>query len=99
MFEILPGDHQVFYVPLDGLSKIKLYWIIDYHSKQLTFEVHLPKEFGWFALGFSDRGNLFPADYCLLWYDWKRRAHFEVCITSQNYLIVFSLNVLVGHLE
>lgn len=41
------------------------------------FEIHIPFHFGWFAFGFSNYGESFPADYCVLWYDWKKRMHFE----------------------
>lgn len=85
----------MFNVPLDGSNQIKLYWIIDYHAAKLTFEVHLPANFGWFALGFSDRGDLFPADYCLLWYDWKKNAHFEVHTTYIKNKIVPEDSVFV----
>lgn len=72
----------MFYVPLDGVGKIKLYWTLDYYAEKITFEVHLLSNFGWFALGFSERGELFPADYCLLWYDWKKNEHFQVIIEN-----------------
>lgn len=35
----------------------------------------------WFALGFSDRGDLENADVCLVWTDYKEQDHFEVSIT------------------
>lgn len=75
---VIVENPQVFSVALDGSNTITLHWIVNYSSKKITFEVHLPSNFGWFALGFSDRGKIFPADYCLLWYDWRRRVYFQV---------------------
>ncbi|EFN89747.1 Dopamine beta-hydroxylase [Harpegnathos saltator] len=31
----------------------------------------------WFAIGFSDYGKLQPGDYCIMWHDWHREAHFQ----------------------
>ncbi|XP_074032837.1 tyramine beta hydroxylase isoform X2 [Leptinotarsa decemlineata] len=33
--------------------------------------------YGWFALGFSDRGEMFPADYCLLWENLQGKLSFQ----------------------
>ncbi|XP_066249542.1 tyramine beta-hydroxylase isoform X1 [Euwallacea similis] len=60
-------ERKIFNVSLNGDNSISLHWMIDYPQKILSFEIHLPSTFGWFAFGFSDRGNPFPADYCLLW--------------------------------
>lgn len=76
---------QVFKIPLNGNGKTNLYWTIDYHKKLLHFEVHLPlPRISWFAIGFSDYGALNPADFCILWTDWKKRVHFEDAWTSEN---------------
>ncbi|CAH1968308.1 unnamed protein product [Acanthoscelides obtectus] len=59
--------NKVFDVSLKEDNSIRLYWQLDYSSETVTFEVHIPAGYGWFALGFSDRGDPFPADYCVLW--------------------------------
>ncbi|KAK4873371.1 hypothetical protein RN001_015400 [Aquatica leii] len=71
------ADDDVFEVALDEDSLITLAWSLDYSKEVVTFEVHLPNDFGWFAIGFSDRGEIFPADYCVLWYNWKGRLKFQ----------------------
>lgn len=63
----LVDDLQIFNVSLNGDSTLSLHWMVDYPQKLLTFEIHLPSNFVWFAFGFSDRGETFLADYCLLW--------------------------------
>ncbi|ERL83295.1 hypothetical protein D910_05622, partial [Dendroctonus ponderosae] len=67
-------DNQIFNISLNGDSSISLHWMIDYQQKVLSFEIHLPDKFGWFAFGFSDRGDSFPADYCLLW---EKMCHYK----------------------
>lgn len=69
--------NQIFHAPLNGDGSISFSWVLDYSSKSVVFEVHLPENFGWFAIGFSDYGKHFPADYCLLWNDMKRELRFE----------------------
>ncbi|XP_018325349.1 tyramine beta-hydroxylase [Agrilus planipennis] len=68
---------EIYHIPLDEKSELTLDWIVDYPLKTVTFEIHIPIKFGWFAIGFSDRGEHFSADYCVLWYDWKHELHFE----------------------
>ncbi|CAH0546080.1 unnamed protein product [Brassicogethes aeneus] len=60
------GNNGVFKVSLNGENNILMNWALDYNSETVIFEIHIPSDYGWFALGFSDRGELFPADYCLL---------------------------------
>ncbi|KAL1516807.1 hypothetical protein ABEB36_000660 [Hypothenemus hampei] len=60
-------DQKIFNVSLNVDNSITLHWILNYLEKFVTFEIHLPVKFQWFAFGFSDRGQSFPADYCLLW--------------------------------
>ncbi|KAF5288049.1 hypothetical protein FQR65_LT12099 [Abscondita terminalis] len=71
------ADDDIYQVALDESSTISLAWSLDYGKEVVTFEVHLPSEFGWFAIGFSDRGEEFPADYCVLWNDWKGHLRFQ----------------------
>ncbi|KAJ8969413.1 hypothetical protein NQ317_016690, partial [Molorchus minor] len=52
---------------INGDNSVSLHWKLDYRTDAVIFEVHLPFGYGWFAIGFSDRGQPFPADYCLMW--------------------------------
>ncbi|XP_045463674.1 tyramine beta-hydroxylase isoform X2 [Harmonia axyridis] len=68
----LNAESKVFHAPLDSKSETMLHWVLDYPSKSIIFEVHLPRmDLQWFALGFSERGDLFPADYCVLTSGWN----------------------------
>lgn len=68
----------MFSVPLDATGSCTLYWRLDYERQALLVEVHatLPPR-AWFALGFSDYGEPAPADYCVLWEDWRGRAQLH----------------------
>ncbi|CAG9857214.1 unnamed protein product [Phyllotreta striolata] len=68
---------KIFNVSLNGDASINLHWSINYVAETVRFEVHLPSNFGWFGVGFSDRGDAFPADYCLLWKDLKGKIHMQ----------------------
>lgn len=68
---------EVFHVALDQKNTITLDWIVNYNNKEVVFEIHYPYEYGWFAVGFSNYGESFPADYCILWYDWKKRLKLQ----------------------
>ncbi|KAF7263997.1 hypothetical protein GWI33_000785 [Rhynchophorus ferrugineus] len=59
--------NEVFHLALNGDNTISLHWILNYSEDEATLEIHLPAGFGWFAFGFSDRGEFYPADYCVLW--------------------------------
>lgn len=63
-------------------------WMLDYSDGSVAFEIHIPPGYGWFALGFSDRGDLFPADYCLLWEDLKGKLRLQVKNTKNSSLIL-----------
>lgn len=80
----LDGHRDIFDIALDPLGKIKFYWTLDYTSHTLKAEVHVPSEYTWLAIGFSDRGELFPSDLCVIWTDWKGVVHFEVCLINSN---------------
>lgn len=68
----------MYHVALDKNGTMNLNWVLDYSKNEVIFEIHIPNDFGWFAIGFSDSGELFPADYCILWRDWKHQIVFEV---------------------
>ncbi|KAJ1523754.1 hypothetical protein ONE63_001587 [Megalurothrips usitatus] len=66
------ADAQVFSVPLDAEAASTLHWRVDYARRAVQVEVHVGlDERAWFALGFSDYGEPAPADYCVLWRDWR----------------------------
>lgn len=64
---------------------------VDLMNKQVIVEVHyVGNDSSWFAIGFSDYGELKPADYCVLWADWHLQIHLQV-----RYLITSSINVVI----
>ncbi|KAJ8925001.1 hypothetical protein NQ315_001166 [Exocentrus adspersus] len=67
LVKIIPGAYKIYNVSLNEDNSVSLHWTLDYSSETVIFEIHLPAEYGWFAVGFSIRGEIFPADYCLLW--------------------------------
>ncbi|GLV45599.1 Tyramine beta hydroxylase [Carabus blaptoides fortunei] len=81
IFKITGGstdEHkQIFDVALDPLGKIKFYWNPDYTSSTLKVEIHTPNNYSWLAIGFSNYGELFPSDLCVLWTDFKGNVHFD----------------------
>lgn len=82
MFDVfLLASSDIYHVSLKGDNSVTFHWTIDYNSEEAAFEIHLPSEYKWFAFGFSDRGDPFPADYCLLWQNRQGKFHLQV-----NYL-------------
>ncbi|KAF5286084.1 hypothetical protein FQA39_LY16430 [Lamprigera yunnana] len=88
MYQVSQIDNAIFRVSLDEDGLITLGWSLDYSRKVVTFEVHVPSELGWFAIGFSDRGELSPGDYCVLWYNWKGKLYFQDAHTENDGVIV-----------
>ena len=82
----------VFQIGLDPQNLYRLFWTVDYQSESLTLEVRtvLNNEYDWFAIGFSDYGELFGADLCILWADRKRKLHFQV---RHQLFVVFAYNL------
>ena len=72
-----------FQTELDPQNKFRLFWTIDYLTESLTFEVRviLKDANDWFAIGFSDYGEMVGADLCILWTDKKHKLHFQVSLT------------------
>lgn len=72
-----PEIHQL---PLDRHNQYRLFWTVDYEASAVTIEVraNLRRRDDWFALGFSDYGNITEADLCVLWFDRQPKAHFQV---------------------
>ncbi|XP_011700718.1 PREDICTED: tyramine beta-hydroxylase [Wasmannia auropunctata] len=59
-------------------SEVTFHWRVDLMNKLVIAEVHyVGNESSWFAIGFSDYGELKPADYCVLWSDWHQQIHLE----------------------
>lgn len=66
---------------LDAKGEMTLKWRVDYEDKKIQFRVDFSDKaphINWFALGFSDRGNMENSDVCLVWTDYKGKDHFEV---------------------
>lgn len=92
---------RYFELVLDPQSRFRLYWTVDYEAKSLTAELklELPRD-DWFALGFSDRGNVTLADVCVLWADVHGNPHLDdgwtdeagyVAVDDQNDCVLGSL--------
>ena len=71
---------NAFQIGLDSQNLYRLFWTIDYQTESLTLEVKtvLKDNYDWFAIGFSDYGETSGADLCILWFDRKRKLHFQV---------------------
>lgn len=69
---------EIYHISLKEDNSLTLHWSLDYNSEEIMFEMHIPCEYGWFALGFSDRGSLFPADYCLVWENLQGKLKLQV---------------------
>lgn len=72
---------------LDSDDKIHLYWTVDYDEETVNFEARVrASDHDWVAIGFSDRGAINNADFCVLWTDKKRnnklQVHFVVLYIS-----------------
>ncbi|KAL3283755.1 hypothetical protein HHI36_017925 [Cryptolaemus montrouzieri] len=71
-YDAFQRENPVFHAPLDAQMGMMMHWVLDYPTKTIIFEIHLKQlKLQWFALGFSDRGNPYPADYCLLSAGWN----------------------------
>ncbi|CAH1155572.1 unnamed protein product [Phaedon cochleariae] len=81
------GNNTIFHASLKEDNSITLHWTVDYSSEMVTFEIHLPSNYGWFAIGFSDRGKLFPADYCLLWVDLEGKISLQDSFANDKGII------------
>jgi hypothetical protein len=86
------ANNFIFQVPLDSNNRFRLFWTIDYESEFVTLEVRstLENKNDWFAIGFSDYGQITNADLCILWFDKKNRIHFQVIIKI-NSTIIYSI--------
>ncbi|XP_063364441.1 tyramine beta-hydroxylase [Cydia amplana] len=65
---------------LDPDGQLVLRWRVDYANRRVQFQLLVSESapvFKWFALGFSDRGDLENSDVCVLWTDYNGSEHFE----------------------
>ncbi|XP_046985785.1 dopamine beta-hydroxylase [Schistocerca americana] len=74
----------VYRLPLTGSGSASLAWALDYGGRQLRAEVHCSEPADWMAVGFSDRGDFAPADYCVMWRDWRGRVHMQDTWTDEE---------------
>ncbi|XP_026739132.1 tyramine beta-hydroxylase [Trichoplusia ni] len=75
-------DHQIAESEsvLDPSGNLLLKWRVDYTLRKIKFRVSFSDKASpcnWFALGFSDRGNLNNSDACLFWTDYKGKQYYE----------------------
>ena len=70
---ITKSDPLAYSLTLDPDSKFRMQWTPDFERQQIHFRVDISQSQpqSWFALGFSDRGDLAGADLCVAWEDWK----------------------------
>lgn len=69
---------DIYHVSLKEDNSVTVHWTLDYNSEEVIFEIHLPCEYEWFAFGFSNQGEQFPADYCLLWENMQGKIKLQV---------------------
>ncbi|KAI1289348.1 Dopamine beta-hydroxylase [Halotydeus destructor] len=78
-------EPPIFQLPLDKDNKYRLFWTLDYKFNTVTIEIRavLNKKTDWFAIGFSNYGNITEADLCLIWFDRKMKPHFDDTWTDE----------------
>ncbi|KAG0423362.1 hypothetical protein HPB47_000878 [Ixodes persulcatus] len=94
-------QRRYFELVLDPQGRFTLYWTVDYDAQVLTAELKLNlARNDWFALGFSDRGEVGQADLCVLWADVREQPHLDdawtddagyVTVDEQNDCVLGSL--------
>ncbi|KAI4495678.1 hypothetical protein M0802_008513 [Mischocyttarus mexicanus] len=68
--------NDVHTIPLG--SEATFHWRVDLTSQLVNVEIHyIGDQNTWFAVGFSDYGELKPADYCILWTDWHQQTQLQ----------------------
>ena len=69
-----------FQIQLDSKNISRLFWTIDYQEEFVTLELRVSRDgqYDWFAIGFSDYGEINQADLCVIWFDNKNKVHFQV---------------------
>lgn len=75
-----------FQINLDSEDLYRLFWNVDKSDETVLLEIRMKQSIGspldWFAIGFSDYGQIERADLCLLWFDKRGKLHFEVCLIN-----------------
>ncbi|XP_043470851.1 tyramine beta-hydroxylase [Leptopilina heterotoma] len=75
--------NHVYTVPLG--SEASFHWRVDLIDEKIIAEVHyVGEENSWFAIGFSNYGELKPADYCIIWMDWHRDVKIQDAWTNED---------------
>ena len=87
--EIKPPKPIFFQQQLDSRNKHRIFWSLDYTTETATIEVraNLNKSRDWFAIGFSDYGEIVNADLCVLWFDSDGKSHFDDTSTDADSFI------------
>ncbi|XP_074594272.1 dopamine beta-hydroxylase-like [Brevipalpus obovatus] len=72
-------NFSVFQTALDGSDRFRLFWSVNYDLKSVNFEVRLRTNRinQWFAIGLSDYGEVSNADFCIIWFDYDSKVHFQ----------------------
>ena len=85
-----------FQIELNDTIGLTLFWHTDFDSQLVKFHVQFENkniekyDFRWFAIGFSDYGELNQADLCFMWQDEQEKEHFQVIIMRiQDIFIIF----------
>ncbi|XP_054157733.1 dopamine beta-hydroxylase-like [Oppia nitens] len=79
-----------FQTALDADDRYRLFWTVDYETQSVTMELRLVLADinDWFAIGFSDYGDIRGADMCMFWTDRRhgkhRKTHFQDIHTDNN---------------
>lgn len=89
-------DNYPWQIALDHLRGFWLNWKSDYKANRIDFALSIDTELSGFevgkdvlALGFSERGQLEDADYCLAWYDLSQRLHLQDVRTDSKSKLEF----------
>ena len=77
------SDHT-FNVSLDDQNKYHMYWSYDQNSVTIRVEALLATSVDWFAIGFSDEGDINGSDMCILWTDTEFKFNLLVNYVKMN---------------
>ncbi|CAG2177798.1 unnamed protein product, partial [Oppiella nova] len=79
-------SNVTFQTQLDVDDQYRLFWTVDYETQAATLEVRavLQRPYDWFAVGFSNYGEIVDADMCVLWTDRRHKIHFQDIHTDNN---------------
>ncbi|XP_045448195.1 tyramine beta-hydroxylase [Melitaea cinxia] len=80
---------------LDPRGELKLKWRVNYGARKILFRLEFSEKapsINWFAIGFSDRGDLENSDICLVWTDYIGRNHFEDMHADDNGKLILDVH-------